>query len=111
MQHWERHCIFHLSDLTGLYMRLHCRIMQHVIRISEIKNRAERIGSSLRAACEACGVEASTAYRWLSGQSNPGIVSYGAACAALEEWLDEQERLLLVELQQRHAGEPARGAQ
>lgn len=79
------------------------RIMQHVIRIHSIKARVDRLNRSMKAACDAAGVEHSTVYRWLGEDPNPSLKTYEDACERLETWLDAQERELLTALSIQHA--------
>lgn len=84
------------------------RIMQQVIRINSIKGRAERIGVSLKALCDQAGVGHSSVYRWLSGETDPRIGNYSAACDRLESTLRARELALLVDLEQLHRSPEAR---
>lgn len=76
------------------------QIMQQVIRIRAIKDRADSLGFSLVQVCTQAGVPPSTPYRWLDGKADPRLGKYDATCGALERALegmaaDLRERLAL----------------
>lgn len=65
--------------------------MQALIRISAIKERAERIGLSLPSLCFEAGQAPSTVYRWLSGEAEPRLRHYEDVCEKLDALLRDHE--------------------
>lgn len=60
------------------------RIMQRLIRISAIRAKSEALGLSLFALCREADVGYSKVWRWLRGQSQPGVRDYDEICGKLE---------------------------
>lgn len=80
--------------------------MQQLIRIREIKERADRIGVSLRELAANTACHAATLYRWLKPGANPCLQDYEDACRAMEAALAERERLLVAALTGAPSSEP-----
>lgn len=76
--------------------------MQQLIRINEIKARADKIGISLKALCREAEREHSTVYRWVNGETDPGLTAYAETCEALERVLIVRERQVLEHLTSLH---------
>lgn len=87
-------------------MRREMRIMQQLIRIREIKERADRIGLSMRELAAITTRHPATVYRWLKADANPHLKDYDDACRAMEAALVERERSVLAALTGAHSSDP-----
>lgn len=83
------------------------RIMQHLIRITAIRDRADRLKLSLKSLCDLAEVDHASVYRWLGADVSPRLKTYDQVCARLEARLDAYETELLGALLARHGGQLA----
>lgn len=73
-------------------------LMQQVIRIIAIRDRAGAVGLSLKRLCDMAGCEHSTVYRWLKGDVDPRLSNFEAVCGRLETALASHERQLVARI-------------
>lgn len=72
--------------------------MDHIDRITQAECRAERIGTSLRAVCEARRVRSQYLYRWKSGAVEPTVRMLNKTMREVEAEIDARERELFCYL-------------
>lgn len=60
------------------------RIMQQLIRICAIRDKAAALGVSLFALCREADVSYPTVRRWLRGEFQPKLLAYDGTCQRLE---------------------------
>lgn len=72
--------------------------MQHVIRIRKIETRAKDMNLSLLMLCRAAGVSYSNVRRWLTGESQPGLLKFNQTVEKLDWALTAARKDLLEKL-------------
>ncbi len=70
------------------------RLMQALIRINTIRDRARELGLTIPTICARAKVPPSTVYRWLNRETDPHIGAYEAICEKLDAVLDAEETRL-----------------